>query len=145
MDTNEHRDSGTDSPDFPHLPDNARLRIAVAKTQGEGWTRYEAQDGTDGGWELLGPGPVVLCRVYDAYPDRLLCTPDYLTDPAAWGALMERERISLYPAFSSDYKRPWEARWGVNDERDMDAAVAGTPGRAACLAVLAKHGIAWPA
>jgi hypothetical protein len=134
-------------PDLSQLPESTQFRITVMGTQG--WT-WERDEGTPGShvdrprWVFALPGGDKPFAMWDDAGIWCPTFPDPENDPAAWGALMERERISLYPAFSSEYKLPWEARWGVDDERDIDDAIAATPGRAVCLAVLAKHGIPWP-
>lgn len=65
--------------------------------------------------------------------------PDWPSFPAAWGALMEAERISLRPSWSG-----WEARFEPPTEESLSSDEwheGDNPGRAVCFAVLLKYGM----
>lgn len=130
----EHTTSTRAAPDLSHLPLDVQVRIEVAETQGATWTR----DYVGTRWWLVPAGK----------PDDRLFTvkddggtwdwglPKVLTDPAAWGALMERERISVIATFAVGGVPEWLARFA----RPNGSRTASAPGRAVCLAVLAKYG-----
>src|SRR6185369_17855934 len=61
---------------------------------------------------------------FGAFAERNL--PDYLNDPAAWGALLEKERIALAP----NLRDTWWASWDATGR----ASSARTPGAAVCAA-----------
>jgi hypothetical protein len=130
-------------PDLSALPRDVRLRIEVAEAEGAAW-----QAGSEAGsWWLVIPskggayqddllfigkrGSLAL-----PYPLILFGLPKYTSDPAAWGALMERE---LARWETDDGGEHWCA-WRDNDGWVHRGPWATTIGVSACLAVLAKHG-----
>lgn len=124
----------TPAPDLSRLSREDRIRIAVAVTQGATWVCLSVPDG----WWNVGFGPSIIARLYRGeFIDQHL--PRYLSDPAAWGALMERERICLAPQRDGR----WAAwRWFAHEPLRIEAtAEMLTPGEAICAAVLAKHGM----
>lgn len=128
-------ETATEHPNLSRLSREDRLRISVAETQGYRW-------GNEGPfWRMSAPGGGTLARLSAPRGDDLVVfgLPDYLTDPAAWGALMERERIEVCPGPRSARTR-WVAR-AVDCEGEAGCYVSHySPGWAVCLAVLAKHG-----
>jgi hypothetical protein len=137
------------APSLDHLDYETRVRIAVAETQGATWKLLGG-----GGWFLFNspeaaadaekpiivgvriqPTPGFRLFVY-AHPDLAEpikvypALPDSLNDPAAWGALMEKERIAVTPNTSDT--------WVATSE--FGACTANSVGAAICAAVLAKYG-----
>ncbi|HEY7770119.1 hypothetical protein [Longimicrobium sp.] len=116
-------------PSLSHLDPDVRLCVDVEELLGATWR----------GEELWRDRRVlVLADANGAYPTVLL--PDYPNDPAAWGALMERElsgwrQVDILGAKLNVCRYP---------KRDGLSYAEGPPmnslGRAVCLAVLAKHG-----
>ena len=132
-------------PDLSHLPEDVRLRIAVAETQGFRWlpappnVAYVWRD--SGAWALTGPraGVTVFGLTAKGVGIPYHGFPNYLSAPAAWGALLEKERVGLQPVGAGRPGGKWQASpdwfiWYLGD----------CPGRAVCLAVLAKYGVPWP-
>lgn len=132
------------SPSLEHLPYETRVRIEVAETQG--WTgvgmrrmRHKSSLTLEG----FPPYRIGAARSY---------VPDYLHDPAAWGALMERERIALVPSEDGWYAvAPEDVEHGsvrgtdvrtitVHWPEHAERAPADSPGEAVAAAVLAKYG-----
>ena len=111
------------------LPYETRVRLEVAETQGERWRRERD------GWWWMENRRDLLASVSPAGVFHLERLPDYLNDPAAWGALMEKERIDV--------------RFGEGVCTTVDARACGSTdpwsegqniGWAVVMAFLAKHG-----
>jgi len=122
-------------PDLTALPREVRVRIAVAKTQG--W-RYVRTRGRPIG---VPPEPALTYRRNLNLGD-LEVLPDYLIDPAAWGALFMKELNGLENRQDGSC-----CGWWFNDNRSGPrisyGLTCGSLGEAVCAAVLAKHGIDW--
>lgn len=136
-------------PDLSALPWDVRLRIAVAETQGATWARVEKDDPQDcrlpqrsTGWWWLRPAPMDT-RVWGLlYDDPVLgfrpeSLPEYLTEPAAWGALLEKE-LHGYDTEPGRQVRCWWYRDEAMLHRAYGGWARGLP-IAVSLAVLAKH------
>ncbi|HWK88345.1 MAG TPA: hypothetical protein VNP72_00070 [Longimicrobium sp.] len=122
----------TAAPDLSHLPVDVRLGIAVARALG--WSGVICGPRTNLSASAPAYGYPPLYRRSGARST----VPDYLNDPAAWGALMEKERIDvLAPCVGG--RQDWVAQ--AADKASMHGHFAATPGRAVALAVLAKHGV----
>lgn len=122
-------------PDLSHLDRDTRIRIAVAVSPAGGmrWERFA--DGwilrTAGGEcaaILLNSGTLEIAWDDDAAE----VLPRYLSDPAAWGALMEAEGIAVAPTANGG----WWASWGKPGVASAEPRL----GAAVCAAVLAKYG-----
>ena len=124
-----------EGPDLSRLPLDMQLRIAVARTEGGRWVGIGA---TRRGLYMDGHG-YTLRMTDDGYGVKMLAgLPDYLNDPAEWGALMERE---LKGWERSDDGRTHLAFYISQPPRipcRLSERAATLP-RAVCLAVLAKH------
>lgn len=141
------------APDLSSLDKRQQLNIRVAETQGYAWARVRRA------WCLSAALAPSVVRVWDdgdvdvqsqpGYTTSYL--PDYAGDPAAWGALMEWERVTAVP---------WGAAWagvrveyasyllaggaGVEPEGVKlrgEVVIARQPGLSVCAAVLMKYGI----
>ena len=144
------------APDLSPLPKRERLNIAVAQTQGwEVWHYPEDEHAYlfphkwFASWRedqitfLRGDGGKSIITLPRHSP------PDYAGDPAAWGALMERENVWPEPVYDYASGKPvlagWMGRWVEETESDWCAAVTSVDcpsvGLAVCAAVLSKHGI----
>jgi len=148
------------SPDLSSLTPRQRLNIAVALTQGFGWLTAEDDDephsiwklDNEGGppWDLVNTKGELAAWTYSGsallrIPDSTVALPDYAGDPAAWGALMEKESdVWAEPLFHSGegQRQVWQGCW-MNPDKVLPATVGDfdQPGRAVCAAVLTKHGI----
>lgn len=111
----------TTRPDLSGLSREDRINIAVAGVLGKAW----------GAATSPGSG---LGRIPDArYANPNYGLPSYTTDPAAWGALMEKEQV---------WVRPHKFGGGWTGYVTGIARVVGaSPGEAVALAVLAKYGV----
>jgi hypothetical protein len=120
------------------------VRLAVAETQGWRDIHVATDDdlpyfdagqpvGLPPDWKERDISFSVGFRDDDDVPDSrdLAPLPAYLTDPAAWGALMEKEGIAVSPKLSGG----WAASWAMSGILHPGDA----PGEAVCAAVLAKH------
>ncbi len=136
----EAREREAAGPDLSHLPEPLRLRLALAPLV-LGATWFEAQRGE---WWLESPAgpPHYAATLAALHSDGHFATyflPDWENDPAAWGALMERELVG------------WESEGTQHVCQFVEPGkpvfaygpYAPTLGRAVCLAVLAKHGVPW--
>lgn len=102
-------------PDLLALDEDTRIRIWVAEVRGAAWRKRR-----DGCWALSGGsdllrGPVVLLAHGQLHRGARSLLPRYLDDPAAWGRLVEAERISLtalHPDGWSGSPRVTLAYWG---------------------------------
>lgn len=125
-------------PDTSALPYETQVRLLVAEAQGATWSYIDGKAAP--GWALKDEINEVFFAADDGevyLSDRL---PNPLTDPAAWGALMEGERIALCAPLPgrSDFNL-WDA-WIGNGPTSSAATT-----RAACaLAYLASRGITAP-
>jgi hypothetical protein len=123
----------TSRPDLSALPRDVRVRIAVAETQGATWEPPGGDWPVPDEWRLRG-GP---CRgigwFRNGRNNLSSALPDYLSDPAAWGALLEKEALRLVPHVNGHGRAWWES--------GPDLPWQDTPGAAVCFAVLARHGI----
>lgn len=145
-------------PDLSALDRETRICIAVAETQSAAWVRADEFNR----WHLIGEtayGPGIYCVVWDAgYGEWDWRGPNYLTDPAAWGALLEKEGVWPFPVVS-DGTLPCVVGWRggyVRVSLDDDSAPSAhlvpnnfrecfdSPGEAVVMAVLAKHGVPVP-
>lgn len=128
------------APDLSRLTKRQQLNIRVAETQGSSWRFYEG--GPLGSlWELHG-GLRTAFHVNAAGASSGVL-PDYAGDPAAWGALMEREGVWPEPYFDDGVPVLW--RGFFVDERTGETIftpfTVGQAGTAVSSAVLMKHGI----
>lgn len=132
----EGKMSSAERPDLSAPPRDVRVRIAVAETQGWKWKRTEGTTGSIADtprWVLSlegGDRPYAMWDTGEAWAPNF---PDYLTDPAAWGEMLEKERVHVQPASDSTVwyaTTPADGLWHDGD----------TPGEAICAAVLAKYG-----
>lgn len=153
----------TNRPDLSALPRDVRVRIAVAETQGAAWVscgegrwQFKLEDAQHRPlfWSVDVPATHY---GYDLETDENYnaALPDYLTDPAAWGALMEREGVIPAPFLDG-----WR---GIRPDRTYGTttgypagiipegirivgpytALVPTIGEAVCASVLAKYNIGW--
>ena len=138
MHTNERHESGKETrPDLSRLTDDVQLRIAVVEQMGAVW-------GGDarGLWYLLAPAGDHLAVYAEGEVSFLPRCPDPLNDPVVWGVLMEREMDGWKTGTRGGvvfHVCRWETRNGWAYKEGPRAA---TLGRAACLAFLAKNGVA---
>ena len=132
------------APDLSHLPYETRVRIAVAGTQG--W-RYRAQSRFDPSIPIGIPPRGAGGVKRDSRGNVAL--PNYLHDPAAWGALLEKEGMSVGSRFKWHRGIATGLLGWASDHHELEAdrdrhqtSQGGrSPGEAVCRAVLAKHGI----
>lgn len=137
-------------PDLSHLDPDVRLRIEVAETKGAFWKTNGRGD-----WflrEETSAGDLSTLLDLWVIDGELKYThaaflPNPLTDPAAWGTLMEKERIALIPsedgwyalAISDIVHQGAVHEGGALAVKGM-CGLAAEPGVAVSLATLAKHG-----
>lgn len=129
------------TPDLSDLPKRQQLNAAVAITQGAHWSK----DGE------LWLGQYLIAYTYVYGSERIHCTPlfpDYAGDPAAWGALMEREGVWAEPFACGGGRKVISWQCARISEVDDETIVyvrppggIGAIGEAVCCAVLSKHGI----
>lgn len=119
----------TDRPDLSHLPMDVQLRIEIAETQGFCWKRERDPSG----WRLEDGGVWI---PDDTRRARLVGLREYVRQPAEWGLLLTVEGITVGP---HPHSRPVTG-WRALHDASAPPCDAPTPGRAVCLAVLAKHG-----
>jgi len=126
-------------PDLTGLPYEDRVCIAVAEAQGATW-RCGTYGSRPDAWRLWrtspsgAPEPLTLLYLIRGDDRGPVHMPRYTTDPAAWGPLMERERIGLDPRPDGQ----WAAYFVTPGYRGW---LAKEPGMAVCLAVFTKYGI----
>lgn len=114
-------------PDLSHLPLDVQLRIEVAETQRAAGVEWECIGVR---WVLMDDGHGVVL-----WENGTADVRDYLNDPAALLALLERERITVVAPEDGDDDQTWWADYATA-ARHRDPSI----GRAVCLAVLTKHG-----
>jgi hypothetical protein len=143
--------NATARPDLSQRSLAERLRAAVAETQGWQVRITDADDepdfeagelvGLPPDWKEQDPFGVLLGDAEtDGGPDSSDWTwiPRYDADPAAWGALVAKERVGVFP-FAGRW-RALAARGGGGMRTGLPReSVARDPGWAVCLAVLAKY------
>ena len=121
-------------PDLTGLTYEDRVCIAVAETQGATWIRAEddcfilAVRRSSYAW-LWNNGEIFIGLL-----------PDYLNDPAAWGALMEKE---LARWERGEFDGEWQHRFWYPSGDDVTLTPGPwreSIGEAASLAVCVKHG-----
>lgn len=83
----------------------------------------------------------LLCWMTEGVLNETPRLPDPLNDPAAAWNLMVEQRISVAPAYSTEFPGddPWTASFGFRDGRDVDARMAAGARRALVTAVLHKY------
>jgi hypothetical protein len=143
------------APDLSSLTPRQRLNIAVAQTQGWEVWHYPPDSraylfeparfvgvSIDEMVFMSGDGgkPVTLA------PYLPIPLPDYASDPAAWGALMEKEGVWAEPLFNDALNvGGWQGRGVVRWDRGgwlvNATAECRTIGLAVCAAVLFQHNV----
>lgn len=141
------------APDLSRLDRETRIRIAVAQVQGATWGPARGGAADAGEWWLEGPCLNGIFWYRPGVSHNRFALPNYLHDPAAWGALMEAERISLFPSVDGWYAIfPAGIHLGYLGLTAVPTVTVSTyqravrdpsiePGEAVCAAVLAKHGV----
>jgi hypothetical protein len=140
------------APDLSSLDKRQRLNVAVALTQGHGWLIAEGDDPQafwkldqeDGSpWGLVNEKGEMAAWMYENGSDFLRIPystaplPDYAGDPAAWGALMDRQRVWATPAENDGgWTGHYRTALGVHSGPEFSSL-----GLAVCAAVLAKAGV----
>ncbi len=141
-------------PDLSHLDADVRLRIELAETQGATWEpspyeRVELRSPASGResdriFAVRGTGERTIVALVWLDGTGEWRAPDPLADPAAWGALMEKERVGLRWEDNGDcWSEWWETSGSAGVRRRIEAhhlVQHKEPARAVCLAVLAKYG-----
>jgi hypothetical protein len=148
--------ASTEAPvttDLSQLTKREQLNARVAETQGYRWNAgplgrlsptvpgivavFEREDGRQVAHLELYQGKTLLHTDPDTFPD-------YAGDPAAWGALMEREGIGVkqlgWREKRSDLYWWGATAWSSDGMMHLTHTVE-TPGEAVCFSILAKHGI----
>lgn len=94
-------------PDLSSLDEDARLCVLTAKTQGARWEGSTLRDPVSRGHAAFDANG----RLFS------LPLPDYLHDPAAWGALMDRGLDGFRTARSNRRRQCWwPTREGLGTE-----------------------------
>jgi hypothetical protein len=128
-------------PDLSALSRERRINVLAACTQGAAWKH---QGGVC--WLLRGGAdePRGWAAFYTDDNDfREYNLPRYTTDPAAWGALLEKERIGVQSTDGGMWIASWHAFDGLYATGGW-SNLCSSPGEAVALAVLAKYKIPAP-
>lgn len=129
-------------PDLSALDRETRICIAVAEVLGYRWFD-KTQPGACQHWVLKRhesePYAGVLHgddkKEWSSIPHRL---PNWVRDPAAWGALLEKE----FSGFETDSDGRKRVEWDTyNGAAFKSGPWAATLGEAVALGFLAKHGV----
>jgi hypothetical protein len=152
------REAPPAGPDLSHLKEAIQRRVAVAVTQGAVWQHGRGIPGltTTPAWWLISPGALHPMFAMDKQQTARIAVfpylPDWENDPAAWGALVEREGIALIPSEDGWYAiAPEDVEHGcvrgtdvptktVHGREQSPWPLADSPGAATMHAVLAKYG-----
>jgi hypothetical protein len=140
------------SPDLSSLTPSERLNAAVALTQGARWSVtqepeiariWEVDRGNGVCWELLWPDGTLFMWTYSG---SWFCATgqeyhDYAGDPAAWGALMEKEGVWADPVFADAEVIEGWLGYFRKQGHDWHWSMVNSVGLAIATAVLSKHGI----
>lgn len=148
-------------PNLSGRPRALRVNLAVAEALSWKWKRSEGGESPVDRprWVLSLDGGDKPYAMWDDGKVWAPTFPDFVADPAAWGALVTAELCGLH---QSGPGGPWKGQWwdegklavlreaGVPLENARAIRVGlfvgplcPTPGEAVCAAVLAKHGIDW--
>jgi hypothetical protein len=123
------------TPDLSYLTPRQRMNIAVAETQGAIWRWHPSV-----GWRLYKSG---VCNFQASRWNTVSgWLPDYAGDPAAWGALMEKEGVWPQPVYSVDgILKGWHGHHRMYPFQGAYPGLFSTIGEAICAVVLHRHGI----
>lgn len=122
-------------PDLSSLPVDTRINLVLAELVDEAtWDRCDGPRYRPG-WRLLANPRLCWFIIYDTGESRA-SGPDYLSDPAAAWALMEREAEDLLELQSGRFRATYRDRAG----HQQNGPIAGSRARAVALAVLTKYG-----
>lgn len=146
--TTETREAASAGPDLSRLEGATRRRLAVAGAVMGAWWERPKDEFCARWWLVVAPHRVVAVVYDDEFEGKqhnLHSLPDWEHDPAAWGALMEKERVWPEPYIVDGELAGWfgmraDRPWG----RERATALADSPGAAVELAVLAKYGRSVP-
>jgi hypothetical protein len=130
------------APDLSALTLMERLNVSVAQTQGwSAWTPYHEEPGV--AW--VTDGPVHSCYLReDGALVGASTLPDYASDPAAWGALLEEELSGWERSPLAKNGTYAHFAWYWEEARDWNRTQGPwrrSIGEAICCAVLQKHGV----